>query len=183
MVSDRLPAGLAAAIAQAIRRAPTRITPLGGGCVSHVSKVEFDGHPPLVIKTAAPAAALALEADMLRHLAGHSQLPVPDVVQVDERFLLTSFIDTAGRLDTAAEHEAATLIAALHKVEGPAFGFAYDTLIGGLHQTNLWTPSWREFFQDHRLLYMASQAHDAEWLPNLVLDRINRLAGRIERWI
>src|SRR3546814_2636522 len=66
-----------------------------------------------------------------------------------------------GRLDGAAEEHAAELLAALHGIAGPAFCHERDTLIGPLPQPNPWTPSWRDFFREHRLLHMGHLALDS----------------------
>jgi len=187
MGSRPTPQNLAAAIEQAIGHRPRNISALGGGCIAEVRKIEFERHAPLVAKwagaAAGPGGGLALEAAMLRHLEEHSRLPVPAVLYADDRLLLIEFIETAGRIDAAAETHAAELIAALHGMTGPSVGFGYDTLIGGLPQPNPPTASWRDFFRDHRLLHMAHAAHHAGRLPARLLARVDTLAGRLERWI
>jgi len=86
-------------------------------------------------------------------------------------------------MGASAEIHAAELLADLHGITAANYGFDRDTLIGGLAQPNGWMPSWREFFRERRLLYMAREAHNAGQLPAPLLARVETLAGRLERWI
>ena len=153
--------------------------------MSDVRQVCLDNGTALAVKQGRGAEGpdLRLEAFMLRFLSEQSRLPVPDVLHDEADLLVLTWIDSDGRLDAAAEADAGALLADLHGVSGPAFGFERDTLIGPLPQANPWTSSWRDFFREHRLLAMAHSAHTAGRLPGDVLQRTERLAARLERWI
>ena len=120
---------------------------------------------------------------MLRYLRARSALPVPEVLAAAPDLLILDYIDSGDPLDAPAETHAAQLLAALHAIRGPHFGFERDTLIGPLDQPNPATGSWLAFFRDHRLLHRAHAAHRAGRLAPAVLARIEALAGRLERWI
>lgn len=127
---------------------------------------------------------LDTEGWMLRYLADRSRLPVPGVLHSEPGLLVMELIDTRSKAITAAcQQHAADLLADLHSVTWDAFGLERDTLIGGLHQPNPRTASWVEFFRDHRLLYMADEAHRAGRLPADVRRRIDTIAARLEEWI
>ena len=151
---------------------------LGGGCIAPVYRVRLDDGAELVAKL---GRGLALEARMLCDLAPHA--PVPAVVHVDDTMLLTTYIATRGGLTPAAERDLARVVANIHAVAGPRYGYGYDTVIGGLPQPNGDSDDWIAFFRDRRLLAMARQALDARRLPASLMSRIERLAGRLERWI
>ena len=158
--------------------------PLAGGCIAEVLRIELGDGGALVAKVADPAGGgLAVEARMLRYLAEHSALPVPQVIYADDGLLLMEFIETTGGLDARAEGHAAELLAELHGLTAPAFGFDWDTLIGPLAQPNPWTEDWRDFFRDQRLLYMGRQALDAGRLPAASFTALERLCGKLERYI
>lgn len=161
----------------------TRIAPLSGGTVAGAFRVDLENGQRLAAKTGGRASGLDLEGFMLRYLGEKSRLPVPRVLHADDRLLLMSFVETDGGLDASAETHAADLLAELHAISAPAFGFERDTVIGGLPQPNPWTPGWRAFFRDRRLLAMARQALDAGRLAPALMGRIEALAGRIERWL
>jgi fructosamine-3-kinase len=153
---------------------------LAGGRVGDVRKISLTDGRTIVAKIGPGA---ALEGRMLAYLASHSRLPVPGVVWAGELLLLMEFVPTAGRLTDGVEEDAADHLAALHDLRGPAFGFDFDTVIGGLPQPNPSTPSWPVFFRDHRLLPMARAALDSGRLTPRTMARIETLCGRLARWI
>jgi len=173
---------LAEAVRAAVGTAPTSLSPLHGGCVAEVYRVDFADGGRLAAKWSEDG-GLAIEASMLQELARLSRLPVPAVIHGDDRLLLLEWLPGASRITPAAERHAAELLAELHAVTSDRFGYERDTVIGGLHQPNPWTASWRDFFRDHRLLYMAREAMAAGRLPTPTMGRIERLAGRLEEWI
>ena len=156
--------------------------PLSGGCVADVRRVVLADGRELVAKR---GAGLLLEARMLRYLAANSAVPVPDVYHAEADLLLMEYI-AAGDPDpiTAPTQEhAATVLAALHGITAPTFGLEFDTVIGGLPQPNARHRSWRTFFRDRRLLYMAEEARTADRLPLDLYARIQKLAEHLDKWI
>ena len=168
---------------QAIGRRAVAITPLHGGCVAEVHRADFDDGEILVAKFGGAGSKLDVEAAMLRYLAGHSDLPVPDVVHGAADLLVMSYLPGSDRIGAAAERHAADLLASLHGVAGPAFGFEHSTLIGGLEQPNSWTESWLAFFAEQRLRYMAGAAHDAGRVDAAFVRRIDRLCAHLDQWL
>ncbi|MGH6824095.1 fructosamine kinase family protein [Methyloceanibacter sp.] len=129
-------------------------------------------------------ADLRLEAYMLGELARHSTLPVPAVHLSEPDLLVMDFIETdGGGITPQVERHAAELIAALHAVPRPFFGYARDTLIGPLPQPNPQMDRWIPFFRDHRLLAMARTAEAEGRLPAKLLMRLERLAGRLDTYL
>ncbi|MEW5728555.1 MAG: fructosamine kinase family protein [Pseudomonadota bacterium] len=153
---------------------------LAGGCVGEVLLVALADGGRLVAKL---GPGLEPEGWMLEFLARASALPVPAVVHSDDDLLLMEHVEASGGLSAAGEAQAAELLAALHGRRWHSFGLERDTLIGGLHQPNPPTARWLDFFRDHRLLFMAHEAHRAGRLPGAVLAAVEALAGRLERWI
>ena len=172
-----------AAIAKRTGKRPRRLAPLSGGSIAPVYRVDLEGGERLVAKVGAEGSGLALEGRMLRFLHEKSQLPVPGVVHADDRLLLMTYVDTSGTITASVEEDAAELLSDLHGISDQNFGFEEATLIGGLHQPNEPTTSWRDFFRDQRLRYMASEAAKAGRLPTALLGRIDKLADRLDEWI
>ena len=157
------------------------VRPLGGGCIGEVYRAELEDGRPLVAKVDRGGEAhLDREAYMLRYLREKTGLPVPDVFHGSKTLLLMEFVEGMGHFSGAAEHHAAELLAALHGITADGYGHERDTLIGSLDQPNPWSESWVEFFREHRLLYAARVAHGAGRLPDGDLERVGRLAGRLE---
>jgi len=151
--------------------------------VGEVYRVDLADGQRLVAKTGDKGSGLSIEGAMLQSLRRLSQLPVPDVLHAQDTLLLMQFIATSGGIDASAQAHAAELLASLHNVRGDAFGFDADTAIGGLHQPNPKTSRWLDFFAQHRLLYMGREALNAGRLPHRVMDRIEVLASKLDRWI
>ncbi|MGB8711307.1 MAG: fructosamine kinase family protein, partial [Methyloceanibacter sp.] len=127
---------------------------------------------------------LRLEGYMLGELARHSTLPVPAVHFSEPDLLVMDFIETdSGGITPQVERHAAELIAALHAVPRPSFGYERDTLIGPLPQPNPQMDRWIPFFRDHRLLAMARAAQAEGRLPAKLLMRIERLAERLDTYL
>ncbi len=181
MTQPRTP-GLVEAIEAATGRRPAQMSPLSGGCIGEIYKVELGDGEPLVAKLSAKG-GLAVEGFMLGYLDLHSELPVPKVLHCEDRLLLIEYIETSGGLNTAAEAHAAELLAALHGLTAQHFGFEGDTVIGALSQPNPWTPSWRDFFRDQRLLYMGRIALDRGNLIRATFARLEKFCARIEDFI
>jgi fructosamine-3-kinase len=157
---------------------PVRRASLSGGSIASVDAVDLDDGRRIVVKTG--AAGLPLEARMLGYLAQNARLPVPRVLLAREGLLAMEFLPGTTHLDSAAEEHAAELLADLHNVPADQFGFAYDTVIGGLPQPNPQSPRWVPFFRDYRLLYMARDCHESGRLDAHLLRRLERLAERLD---
>jgi fructosamine-3-kinase len=178
--SDLLARGVEAYLGERLLNA----RPMGGGCIGEVYRVELEDGTPLVAKVDREGAShLEREAYMLRYLRENSNLPVPKVFHGSETLLLMEFVDGSSRFSEGAESHAAELLAALHGVTWDSYGHERDTLIGSLGQPNPPTESWVEFFRDHRLLYLARVAHDAGRLPAEDLERVDRLAERLDDYL
>lgn len=167
-------------IAHAVGRPVESMTPLTGGSVARVFLVSLARGGRVVAKL---GDGLEAEAWMLRQLASHTVLPVPHVVHAEDDLLLLDYVPAGGGITPAVEIHAADLLAGLHTVSWHSFGAERDTVIGGLPQPNPPGHVWRDFFRDHRLLFMARTALAAGRLPSAVMARIETLAGRLDRWI
>lgn len=178
-MADGLDPVLADRIEAALGRRPVAAQPLHGGSTVAVLRVDLAGGGRIVAK--AGPGALLLEAWMLGELARHSALPLPAVLHAAEDLLLLDHIEhEPGPPPQAAQIHAADLLAALHAVPRPRFGYARDTTIGRLVQPNPPGERWVPFFRDHRLLHMARAGHDEGTIDAGLLRRLETLAGRLE---
>jgi fructosamine-3-kinase len=178
--SDLLARGVEAHLGERLLSA----RPMGGGCIGEVYRVELEDGTPLVAKVDREGEShLEREAYMLRYLRENSDLPVPEVFHGSETLLLMEFVEGSSRFSEGAERHAAELLAALHSVTWDSYGHERDTLIGSLDQPNPPTESWVEFFRDHRLLYLAGVAHEANRLQSADLKRIESLAERLDDYL
>jgi fructosamine-3-kinase len=177
-----LSAPLIARLVRATGATPRRALPLGGGCVAEVLRLDMDDGRALVAKVGAPGDRLDLEGFMLTHLA-EAGVPTPDVLLAEDDLLVMAHLEGDDTLDAEAQVHLADMVALLHAVPRDRFGFDRDTVIGGLRQPNPEGGRWLPFLAEHRFLYMARQAHPAGRLPLDLLARVERLAGRLDRWL
>jgi fructosamine-3-kinase len=154
--------------------------PLAQGNNAELLRVELADGRRVVAKR---GAGLELEGFMLRHLAAHSRLPVPEVFHADDHLLVMAAIETAGGLTGPVQEHAAELIADLHGITAERYGFFCDTLIGPLHQPNPESDDWIGFFRDHRLLAMARAALREGRIDRGLMAGLERLAGWLDELI
>lgn len=122
---------------------------------------------------------LDLEGWMLRYLKSHSELPVPAVHYAAPDLLIMDYAGENTRHHKNFEEEAARMIAQLHQAKGAQFGLERDTQLGPLHQPNPQSGEWTSFFVEHRLLYMARQAHGEGHLTADLFGRLEKLTEKI----
>ncbi|MBI3452333.1 MAG: fructosamine kinase family protein [Rhodospirillales bacterium] len=175
-----LPAAARARIESALGAPVAAAASLGGGCIADAWRIELAGGGAFVAKL---GRHLAIEGWMLDWLKAHAPVPVPAVRYAADDLLVMDHIEHGGELDRSAEEHLGEIIAGLHGVAGDVFGFARDTVIGGLPQTNIPAPTWLAFFRDRRLIAMARLALDAGQLPARLMARIEKLGGRLDRLI
>lgn len=173
---------LAARLETAIGRRPDRLTPLAGASTIDVVQADFGDGLRLAVKFG--IGNLALERRMLSDLHRDSSLPLPSVVYGDETLLALDFVDhDPGVPGPTAQRHAGHLLATLHSVERPSFGYRYDTVIGRLHQPNPEASRWVPFFADQRLRFMANEGlREGTVAPDLAA-RINALADRLDCYL
>lgn len=173
-------------IEQALGKSPKRVTPLSGGCIGDVYRVDLDDPDaaPVVMKADhGPEAKLDIEAWMLRYLSENSRLPVPAVRFSTPQVLIMDFLPGTSRFSARAEEHAAELIADLHANTWKRYGLARDTLIGGLHQPNTPADRWLDFFARHRIVHMAQKGFAEGSVPRDMLARLERFAERVDQWL
>jgi len=152
------------AIAQATgeRLPPGKGWPIGGGSIN--SAFRFDaGERSWFVKLnrAERLPMFEAEAEGLNALRQPGAPRVPAVVTLGQAdgyaFLVLEYIllraATAPVLARLGEQ-----LAALHRVEGPRFGWGRDNTIGTTPQTNAWEDDWVTFFRRHRLGYQLQLA-------------------------
>jgi fructosamine-3-kinase len=158
--------------------------PVGFGLAGFKANLADGQRLAVKARQASARVDLSLEGYMLGELARHSTLPVPAVRLCEPDLLVMDFIETdGGGITPQVERHAAELIAALHAVPRPSFGYERDTLIGPLPQPNPQMDRWISFFRDHRLLAMARAAQGEGKLPAKLLVRLERLAERLDSYL
>ena len=152
---------------------------LKDGTLSKVHLVKFSDGKKVIAKSSFNAKAVLNEAFSLNYLEKYSKLRVPNVFYCDENLMLMEFIGSNQIFTNSHQIEAADQIACLHKKTSDTFGFDRSTYIGGLLQPNTPSGDWIEFFRDHRLKFMASQACKEGKLPTKLHHQIDNLCKNL----
>ena len=138
------------------------IEQVGGGCIANASRVET-AKGCYFLKYGAPGVARTFEAEAsgLEALrAAGAPIRIPEVVLFDENVLLLEWIEQ-GTKEAGFDETFGRALAALHRHEGPGYGFEMDNFIGRSPQRNAWHDTWPGFFSACRLAPQVDMARRA----------------------
>ncbi len=152
--------------------------PVGGGQVGTVVRCRLATGEQVIAKTS-PGGGLEVEGGMVRHLAEHSELPVPEVLYASSELLIEGYVESDGRRSEASDRHAGELLAELHEVGAERFGFSGPTLLGPFRLENGWWESWPSFYAEQRLLPLAEIAARRGALPDGLRRGVERLAASL----
>lgn len=169
-----------------VRGEPKRLTPMSGGSINRVYRVDCAGGQALVLKYRrdAPSGFFAAERQGLDRLRETNTVLVPQVLAVDDKGILLEWLPPAS---AAAEAELGRLLgralAALHEHTAVAYGLDHDNFIGLLAQTNRPNASWVAFYREQRLEPQVKLAHDRGRLTPQRKKDLAKVLDRLPQWI
>lgn len=159
---------------------------VGGGCISRAVRGRCASGREVFVKInqPAPARMFSAEAAGLRALAAGG-CRVPEVLGVSDSdgVLVLEWIEE-GRANRGYWEALGRGLAAQHRIEREQFGFDMDNYLGSTPQPN--TPrqsSWVEFFRDQRLGFQQRLLREKGRCPRALDEGLDRLKGRLERWL
>lgn len=100
--------------------------------------------------SALSVAMLSAEIDGLRALAMTQTVRVPAIAASGEAWIAMEYLEH-GRSNASSWRALGADLAALHRVQGSAFGWHQSNFIGTVTQDNETAPSWSEFWNARRL--------------------------------
>ena len=169
---------------QIVGESVLKSTSLSGGCVAQVYSLSFEVTPPLVAKIATSHfEKLEIEGRTLIYLKENSSIPVPRVLHNGEGLLLLEFIPSDYSMNLEVQRDCARHFSNLHQCSADRYGFEFDTVIGGVVQTNSWSSSWLDFFAEQRVQHMAQIAREAGKLGFQDCVRIGKLCHKLDKWL
>ena len=126
---------------------------VGGGCIANACIITTESGNKYFVKSyGSNKEILRNEANGLKELAKASAVRIPEVVILDDDFLLLEYIEQ-GRKSKTFSAEFGRQYAQMHKFKGEKFGFFENNFIGSNPQMNLLaSDNWIEFFWQNRLL-------------------------------
>jgi fructosamine-3-kinase len=148
---------------------------LPGGDLSSIVRVSLaDGREAIVKGGAAPR----IEAEMLKAIAA-SGAPAPAVLAVSDEALVIEAVRAGGALD-GAWASLGEVLATLHAVRGPSYGWPEDYAFGPIAIANGWMENWPDFWAERRLLVHSKRLSPplAHRIEGLAADLSNRLPAR-----
>jgi fructosamine-3-kinase len=179
---------LRSAVEDAVGRRVEQMRVVRGGDVAAAFRVDLDDGARLFAKThpSPPPGFFTTEAASLSWLRDADAVPVPNVVAVSDgagaapAFLILEWIDE-GRPVASTERSLGAALAALHDAGAPSFGREDRRTTGSRGLPNDPHPTWPAFYATCRLLPLAKLARDGSALPVATIDRLERVAGSLER--
>ncbi len=153
-----------------------RISPLSSAVHAESYKIMLDNEMTYVVKTSPHS--LDEEAQMLQTLHDKGGLPTPKVYHASSQVLVMEYIHSDWQMNDAAQADAGTKLARLHKTKGDRYGYTSDTHIASILQSNAMTDSWADFFINNRLLHMAELAFRNRKIDQDTMHKIDLLASK-----
>lgn len=161
------------------------VSPLSGGSINRVYRVDLSGGRKLVFKwhPSPPQGFFEAEREGLEALRVHGPLRVPAVYAAGSHGIVMEWLPPAvGEHHRQAEALGVGL-AQQHRATAPLYGWEKDNFIGLLPQTNRQSRRWVDFFRDGRL---RPQLELAEKKGRLTPQRrrwAEKVLERLEEWI
>lgn len=192
-LAHSLPAALAGALRSELGSSPVSARSLRGGDVADSFAVDLADGRRVFAKThsTAPPGFFSTEATGLRWLAEAAAAPTPAVLAVSDgdpssgvpNHLVLEWIDEGPGTRPGEESERAFggALATLHWAGAPCFGREDRRTTGSRALPNEPCATWAEFYGSQRLVPLARLARDGRALDDGVVDRLERLAGRLDR--
>lgn len=155
---------------------------VSGGCISS-AYILGEGEQRFFIKLSAAHSLAMFEAEYegLQELASAEAICVPTPVSTgiagSDAFLVMEYLPLGG---SGSPEQLGTQLAALHRVQGRAFGWHRDNTIGATPQVNRYGDDWLDFWRRQRLdfqLQLAAKKGSARRLLQQGQALGERLAG------
>lgn len=149
---------------------------VGGGSIANSQILETESGDKYFLKSyGSNKTILQNEANGLRELAKPNVINVPEIIALDDDFLLMEFIETGKKKSNFFELFGQQF-AKLHKSTSKNFGFYENNFIGSNPQINLpELKNWTEFFWTNRLLYQFKLAEQNGYTNSEFRASFNKL--------
>jgi fructosamine-3-kinase len=182
-------ARLASTLERALGQAVLSVTPVRGGDTAAAFRVGLANGGRVFAKThsSPPPGFFTTEAAGLSWLRDPGCVAVPAVLAVSDgdgtapAFLALEWIDE-GRRSVRSDTALGRSLAALHDAGAECFGRTDRRTTGSLGLPNEPARSWSEFVATNRFVPLAAIARDRDALPPAVIDDLEALARRVERF-
>ena len=157
---------------------------VGGGCINDCWRLLLDSGEShfLKVNDHAPVDFFTAESKSLEALAEQSLLRIPSVLLAKENFILMEDLGV-GLPNLNYWQTLGEGLASLHSCKNSNFGFLIDNYCGSTLQRNPTIQDGFEFFKEHRLMTLSSEAFDKNLIEEGDLKRIELIASNLTNWI
>lgn len=158
---------------------------LSGGCISDAFKISTANGTSFFLKYN-PSASNDMffkEANGLRELDKSNAIKIPEVLSVDEDYILLEFIASGNRKKNFFE-DFGKSFAEMHKFKSDSFGFYENNYIGSNPQINIpdekEKSDWTAFYLNKRILFQLQLAEKLGNSTDELRKGISKLENKIE---
>jgi protein-ribulosamine 3-kinase len=168
-----------------IRYTVSSFSSLSGGCISNAYKVEMSNGKIYFLKTNdnPPDDFFFKEAHSLIELKLSNAIRVPELISVEENFILLEFISSSEKSKKFFK-DFGIKFSEMHKFNHHSFGFYEDNYIGTNPQLNLTEEdeenNWAKFYFNKRILYQYKLAEKNGYTTGELRKGISKLENKIE---
>lgn len=158
---------------------------ISGGCINDALILTTNSHKKYFVKVNyhSPADMFNKEANGLKEIALSKTIRVPNVISVNDEFILLEVINSSNRSNNFYE-DFGRKFAEMHKYRSKYFGFYENNYIGLTPQINVADNEekndWIKFYFNKRLLYQIHLAEKNEYLSLELKSLFSSLESKIE---
>ncbi len=166
-------------------------TSLGGGCISHASKLKTSvGTFFLKWNNHCSRDLFTREAESLNELSKSNNpfLLIPEVIAFKElddtpAFLLLEYLQPASSSGKNTDELLGRGLALIHSIKHSKFGFYNDNYCGDTLQNNKFNNNWIDFYGQQRLFYIIQLIKQKSSLPTHHFETYNKLIEKLPQLI
>lgn len=161
-------------------------TSLSGGCISDAYKISLQDNRNLFLKinSSLPQDMFQKEANGLKELAKPNVIKIPNVIAVNDTFILLEFIENGIKQKNFFE-DFGRAFAEMHKYTSSSFGFYEDNYIGSTKQINIADENeknnWTAFYFNKRILFQFRLAEKNGYATDELKNGISFLENNIQK--
>ncbi len=157
------------------------INSVGGGCIADSKIITTEKKERYFIKHYSNSKINFAEANGLKEIKKSNTIKVPEVIYVDEKYLILEFIDSNSKVKNFSEIFGRQF-AQMHKFISSQFGFYEDNFCGSTPQKNLpQYENWIEFYFNNRLLFQYKLAEKNGFVDSQLNNEFKKIEKNIHK--
>ncbi len=127
--------------------------------------------------------AIISEMKNLKYLEEKNIKYFPSIILGNDKYLITEFKNNNNKIPKKTNSDFLEAIIKIHSFSNNAYGFKFDTQIGGVRHENQYQNNWAEFYANTRLFYFFDLANQANLLDKKLRIKIDEIIKQINNLI